>query len=103
MFARLSQGNLDGMALQDISQLFSERTYTATASDARYGIERFLQQELRSQKIYCTLRDDYSKLDIRVGSPVLFEGVLIRERDVRDYVRSQFQCSLGNISVMLDV
>ncbi|MEK7499653.1 MAG: hypothetical protein AAB649_03535 [Patescibacteria group bacterium] len=92
------------MALTAISKLFTSRqNLQADSFDIQHGIEQFLQQELHSEKIHCKVKGAGYHVDIRVGTTALAEATWIREKDVREYVFSQLQCSLGAISVMLEI
>ena len=91
------------MALQNISQLFSDRNIRIDSSDIQHGIEQFLQDELHSERVHCRTQGDPLRVDVRVGSPALAEAVLLREREIREYAKSVLQCSVGTIRVMLDI
>lgn len=92
------------MALESISKLFSDRdSVTLDNSDIQHGIERFLQHELHSDKIHCRVKDAAKGVVISVGSTALAEAVYVREKDLRGYASSQLGCSLGFVSVMLEV
>ena len=92
------------MALEAISKLFSAReALPLDAADMQYGMERFLQQELRSDKIHCRIKDAAKGVVISVGSAALAEAVYIREKDLRGYATSELHCPLGPISVMLEI
>lgn len=91
------------MALQNISHLFSDRNIHIDSSDMRHGIEQFIQGQLHSEKVHCRAQGEPLRVDVRVGSPALAEAVLLREGDIREYIRSQFRCSVGVIRVILDM
>ncbi len=91
------------MVFNSASQLFTQRDSRMGDSDIQYVVEHFLQQELRSEKIHCRVSGTSRKIAIRVGSAALAEAVLIREKEIRAYVQSLLECSLGGIRVMLDV
>lgn len=91
------------MALEAISKLFATRDIRIDADDVQFGIERYLQQELHTENVHCRVRGTSLRVDIRVGTTALAEAVLIREKDIREYVKTQLQCSLAGIFVILDV
>ncbi|MDA1168910.1 MAG: hypothetical protein O3A36_01070 [bacterium] len=92
------------MALEAISKLFTNRkSVHADSFDIQHGIEQFLQQELHSERIHCKVKGAAVNVDVRVGTTALAEAILIREGDVRRYVTTQLQCSLGLIRVMLEI
>jgi hypothetical protein len=91
------------MAFEALSQLFTGRDIRLESSDIQHGIQNFLQEELRSERVHCKILGASFRADIRVGSAALAEAVLIREGNIRRYAQSQLQCSLGEIRVMLDL
>lgn len=91
------------MAFTPISQLFSARDVRFEVSDIQYGIDAFLQQELHSEKVHCKIVGTLLRADIRVGGTALAEAILVREKDIRDYAISHFECLLGEVRVILEV
>ena len=91
------------MAFTPISQLFSARDVHFENSDIQYGIDAFLQQELHSEKVHCKLVGASMRADICVGSTAVEEGILVREKDIRDFAVSHFECLIGEIRAILEV
>ncbi len=91
------------MAFEALSQLFTSRDVRLEGSDIQHGIQNFLQEELRSEKIHCKIVGASLRADIRVGSAALAEAVLVREGNIRRYAQNHLECSLGEIRVMLDL
>lgn len=87
------------MALENISKLFSNRVTVISPSDVGYGIERFLQSALHSQRIQC--RSDGSSITIRAGTCALAQAVLVYEYDIRLFARRELGCTIGTICVLL--
>ncbi len=88
------------MALENISKLFNARVSTITASDIAYGIERFLQSALRSQRIQCR-SDGGSSITIRAGTCALAQAALVHEYDIRLFAQRELGCTIGSICVLL--
>ncbi|OGY30912.1 MAG: hypothetical protein A3C02_03260 [Candidatus Andersenbacteria bacterium RIFCSPHIGHO2_02_FULL_45_11] len=88
------------MALENISKLFSERVTAISGSDIGYGIERFLQTALRSQRIQCR-NDGGSGITIRAGTCALAQAVLVHEYDLRLFAQRELGCTIGSICVLL--
>lgn len=88
------------MALENISKLFSNRTITVTPADVSYGIERFLQSALRSERIQCCMGGK-TAVTIRVGSPALAQMVLVYEHDIRLFALRELGYTIDDICVLL--
>lgn len=88
------------MALENISKLFSNRAVVIAPTDVAYGIERFLQSALRSERIQCRMGGK-ATVTIRVGSPALAQTVLVYEHDIRLFAVSEFGCTIHSICVLL--
>lgn len=91
------------MALELISDLFTDREGVITPQDVQYSVERFLQEQLHTEKIRCRVVGASLGIEVRVGSPALAEAVLIREESVRGNIQNGLGCSLGDMRVILDV
>lgn len=87
------------MALEDISALFQDRTDALSSHDIAYGIERFLQELTRSQKVQC--RANGSSLTIRVGTPTLAQVVSVCEYDILSYAKEELGYAITKIQVIL--
>lgn len=88
------------MALENISKLFSNRSATLPPSDIAYGIDRFLQSALRSERIQCRMGGN-ATITIRVGSPALAQTVSVYEHDIRLFASKELGCTIQDICVLL--
>jgi hypothetical protein len=91
------------MALEAVSKLFArggDREYAT--SDVRYGVEIFLQQAVRSEDVHCKVFDGSFRLDVRTRQSAIGQAVLLREQMLREYAKKEFQCSLGDMRVILE-
>ncbi len=88
------------MALENISKLFSERVSTISPADIAYGIERFLQSALHSQRIRCR-SDVGSGITIWAGTCALAQAALVHEYDIRLFAKRELGCTIGTICVLL--
>lgn len=87
------------MSLEDISALFKDRTVALSSHDVAYGIERFLQELTKSQRVQC--RNNGSSLIIRVGTPALAQTVSVCEYDILSYIKDELGCAITTVQVIL--
>lgn len=86
--------------LQPIGELFSQRKEaTWQASDIRLAIERFLQQELRSDNVYCVAVKG-GHATIRVGSPTLYQEARLRQWDVAQALAEEIGYTLERFTII---
>ena len=85
--------------LESIGTIFSAKErqeYTGT--DIRPVIEVWLQRELLSDQLYCVDVSGES-VSIRVGSPVLYQEVLLRWAELKGMLRDQYHYTVSDINL----
>lgn len=89
------------MAFESISGLFTNRVSDISDADVSYGIERFLQSRLRSQRVQCRGNIGGGTVTIRVGTPALAQMVLLCEAEIRLFAKRELGRTIQDICVLL--
>lgn len=89
------------MAIESIANIFQNRVYSITDSDIAYGIERFLQEILKSQRILCKSDGNGSIITVRVATPALAQQTLLYEHDIRHFASTNLGCTIQTLCVLL--
>lgn len=71
----------------------------ATSSDTKIAIERWLQDSIKTDSVYC-VDVSGSAVTVRVGSPVVYQEVCLREYDLREAIERLIGYTMKEITII---